>query len=187
MVWSPPVPPGLFFPPNSPHPMKMKIASAMALFCGLTAVSNAFTLDFVGYEGTTLPANPLVIFVPGYGDVRFDAANGSTLVVDAAYQNDDGSAAPSLSFGERDALKVTFLGAEPLKVDFDFVGVSAGENFTVQPALFETQSFLINLQGSGDGAGLYAISWQQQAVPEPSSALLGVLGTAALVLRRRRA
>lgn len=167
--------------------MKTKIALAMALFCGPTAVSNAFTLDFVGYEGTTLPPNPLVIFVPGYGDVRFDAANGSTLVVDSAYQNDNGSAAPSLSFTERDALKVTFLGAQPLKVDFDFVGVSAGETFTVQPSLFEAQSYLINLQGSGDGAGLYAISWQQQqTVPEPSSALLGLIGSAALVLRRRR-
>lgn len=185
MGLSPPVPPGrLLFPPNSPHPMKTRIALAMALFCGLPAVSTAFTLDFVGYEGTSLPPNPLVIFVPGYGDVRFDAANGSTLVVDSAYQNDNGSAAPSLSFNERDALKVTFLGAQPLKVDFDFVGVSAGENFTVQPDLFVAQSYLINLQGSGDGAGLYAISWQQ--VPEPSSALLGLLGTAALVLRRRR-
>jgi hypothetical protein len=166
--------------------MKTKIALAVALFCGPVAVSNAFTLDFVGYEGTTLPANPLVIFVPGYGDVRFDAGNGSTLVVDSAYQNANGSAAPSLSFNERDALKVTFLGAQPLKVDFDFVGVSAGENFTVQPDLFVAQSYLVNLQGSGDGAGLYAISWQQQAVPEPSSALLGLIGSAALLLRRRR-
>jgi len=166
--------------------MKTKIALAVALFCGPIAVSNAFTLDFVGYEGTTLPANPLVIFVPGYGDVRFDAGNGSTLVVDSAYQNDNGSAAPSLSFNERDALKVTFLGAQPLNVDFDFVGVSAGENFTVQPDLFVAQSYLINLQGSGDGAGLHAISWKQQAVPEPSSALLGLIGSAALLLRRRR-
>ncbi|MGC4016538.1 MAG: PEP-CTERM sorting domain-containing protein [Luteolibacter sp.] len=164
--------------------MKTTIALAIASLCGSVAVSKGFTLDFVGYEGTTLPPNPLVINVPGYGDVRFDAANGSALEVNSAYQNDNGSAAPSLSFGQGEALLVTFLGAEPLNVDFDFVGVSSGESFTVQPDLFKSQSFIINLQGSGDGAGLFAISWTQ--VPEPSSAMLGALGTAALVLRRRR-
>lgn len=164
--------------------MKNTIAYAIACLCGSMAVTSAFTLDFVGYDGTTLPNNPLVIFVPGYGDVRFDAGNGSSLVVNSAYQNDDGSAAPSLSFDEGEALQVTFLGAQPLKVDFDFVGVSPGENFTAQPDLFGNQSYIINLQGGGDGAGLYAISWTQ--VPEPASAMLGVIGSALLVLRRRR-
>jgi len=164
--------------------MKTTIALAIACLCGSVAASKGFTLDFVGYEGTTLPPNPLVINVPGYGDVRFDAANGSTLQVDNAYQNDNGSAAPSLSFDQGEAIQVTFLGAQPLNVDFDFVGVSAGESFTVQPDLFKSQSFIINLQGSGDGAGLYAISWTQ--VPEPTSAMLGVLGSALIVLRRRR-
>jgi len=164
--------------------MKTTIALAIASLCGLTAVSSAFTLDFVGYDGTTLPPNPLVINVPGYGDVRFDAGTGSSLVVNSAYQNDNGSAAPSLSFDQGDALQVTFLGKQPLHVDFDFVGVSPGESFNVQPDLFKSQTYLLNLQGAGDGAGLYAISWTQ--VPEPSSALLGVLGTSILVLRRRR-
>ncbi|MFD0894925.1 PEP-CTERM sorting domain-containing protein [Luteolibacter ambystomatis] len=164
--------------------MKTTIALAIASLCATMASSMGFTLDFVGYEGTTLPPNPLIINVPGYGDVRFDAANGSTLQVDNAYQNDNGSAAPSLSFDQGEAIQVTFLGAQPLNVDFDFVGVSAGESFTVQPDLFKSQSFLINLQGSGDGAGLYAISWTQ--VPEPASAMLGVLGSALIVLRRRR-
>ncbi|BCU78451.1 hypothetical protein [Luteolibacter sp. LG18] len=164
--------------------MKTTIAYAIACLCGSMAVSQAFTLDFVGYEGSTLPPNPLVINVPGYGDVRFDAANGSSLVVNNAYQNDNGSAAPSLSFDQGEALQVTFLGAQPLNVDFDFVGVSSGESFTVQPDLFVSQSYIINLQGSGDGAGLYAISWTQ--VPEPTSAMLGVIGSMVLVLRRRR-
>ena len=164
--------------------MKTTIAYAIACLCGSMAASSAFTLDFVGYDGATLPNNPLVIFVPGYGDVRFDAANGSSLVVNSAYQNDNGSAAPSLSFDQGDALQVTFLGAQPLNVDFDFVGVTAGESFTVQPDLFASQSYILNLQGSGDGAGLFAISWTQ--VPEPASAMLGALGSALLVLRRRR-
>jgi hypothetical protein len=73
-----------------------------------------------------------------------------------------------------------------LNVDFDFVGVSAGENFVVQKDLFTPQAFLVTLQGSGNGAGLYAVSWTAECVPEPASAMLGLLGAMILVIRRRR-
>lgn len=164
--------------------MKLKSLLVAALFGATLTVGSAFTLDAVGYEGGTLENNPFSIFVPGYGELVFEAVNGSSLVVNSAYQNDNGFGGPSLSFDENEIVKVTFNGDEPLNVDFDFVGQSAGESFVIEKDLLTPQAFLVTLRGQGDGAGLYAMSWN--TVPEPSSAALGILGTAILVLRRRR-
>ncbi len=166
--------------------MKMKIPLLAVLTACLPAISSGFTLDAVGYGGSELSLNPVSVFVPGYGELVFEAAVGSALVVNSAYQNDNGFGGPSLNFDQNEAIRITFNGLEPLNVDFDFVGVSAGESFVVQKDLFTPQAFLVTLQGGGDGAGLYAISWNTQAVPEPTSALLGLIGTAVFVFRRRR-
>jgi hypothetical protein len=164
--------------------MKMKIPLLIAvLVAGLPLASSAFTLDAVGYDGGELSLNPVSVFVPGYGAVIFEAAVGTTLVVNSAFANDNGFGGPSLNFDQNEAVKITFNGAQPLNVDFDFVGVSAGESFVVQKDLFTPQAFLITLQGGGNGAGLYAVSWN--AIPEPSSALLGLIGTAVFAFRRR--
>ncbi|MDP3851140.1 MAG: hypothetical protein Q8Q59_11595 [Luteolibacter sp.] len=156
----------------------------IALLLGASAVSPAFTLDFVGYEGVEFTQSPLSIYIPGYGELVFETGLGSTLVVNSAYLNDNGFGAPALDFDQNEAVKITFAGLEPLNVDFDFVGVSSGESFVVQKDLFTPQAFLVTFQGGGDGAGLYAISWN--AVPEPASATLGMIGAMMLVLRRRR-
>lgn len=166
--------------------MKLTTPLVAALLAGMPAISSAFTLDAVGYGGSELSLNPQSVFVPGYGELIFEAAVGSALVVNSAYENDNGFGAPSLSFDENEAVKITFNGLDPLNVDFDFVGVSAGENFVVQKDLFTPNAFLVTLQGSGDGAGLYAISWNTEAVPEPTSAMLGLIGTAIFAFRRRR-
>ena len=165
--------------------MKIKTPLVAALLLGMHAISSAFTLDAVGYGGSELALNPVSVFVPGYGELVFEAATGSSLPVNSAYQNDNGFGGPSLSFDQNEAIKITFKGAQPLNVDFDFVGVSVGESFVVQKDLFTPQAFLVTLQGSGDGAGLYAISWTQ-TVPEPTSALLGLMGGAFFAFRRRR-
>ena len=164
--------------------MKMKSLFVAALLGASLSAGHAFTLDAVGYEGGILESNPFSVFVPGYGELVFEAVNGSSLVVNSAYQNDNGFGGPSLSFDENEIIKVTFNGAEPLNVDFDFVGQSAGESFVIEKDLFTPQAFLVSLKGQGDGAGLYAVSWN--AVPEPSSAALGIIGTALLAFRRRR-
>ena len=171
--------------------MKMKIPLLIAaLVVGMPMASSAFTLDAVGYEGGELSLNPVSVFVPGYGVLIFEAAVGTTLVVNSAFANDNGFGGPSLNFDQNEAVKITFNGAQPLNVDFDFVGVSAGESFEVQNLtqsdLFTPQAFLVTLKGKGDGAGLYAISWNTQCIPEPSSALLGLIGTAVFAFRRRR-
>jgi hypothetical protein len=164
--------------------MKMKTPLVAALLGMTLSVGSAFTLDAVGYEGGILEQNPFSVFVPGYGELVFEAVPGSSLVVNSAYQNDNGFGAPSLSFDQNEAIKVTFNGAEPLNVDFDFVGQSAGESFVIEKDLFTPQAFIVTHRGQGDGAGLYAMSWN--AVPEPTSATLGILGSMLLVLRRRR-
>ncbi len=166
--------------------MKMKIPLLAVLLAGLPCAASAFTLDAVGYGGSELSLNPVSVFVPGYGELIFEAAVGSAIVVNSAYENDNGFGGPSLSFDQNEAIKVTFNGLTPLNVDFDFVGLSVGESFVVQKDLFTPQAFLVTFQGSGDGAGLYAISWNTETVPEPTSAMLGLIGTAVFAFRRRR-
>jgi hypothetical protein len=172
------------FPPPHP-PMKMKTPLVAAMLLMVASSVHAFTLDAVGYEGGVLEQNPFSITVPGYGEIVFEAAPGSSLVVNSAYRNDNGFGGPSLSFDENEAVKITFTGADPLNLDFDFVGQSVGESFLVEKDLFTPQAFLVSLKGSGDGAGLYAMSWDTQAIPEPASAAIGLLGSL-LLLRRRR-
>lgn len=166
--------------------MKTKTTLVAALLCGLSASSGAFTLDFTGFEGTELPPSILQIAVPGYGDVRFEAIGGSTLIVDSSHMNDDGSAAPSLSFNRGESVKVTFLGNQPLDTNFDYVGISVGEYFVsgVDPVNSQAYVLTMNASGVSDGAGLYAVSWN--AVPEPSTAILGAVAGLGFILLRRR-
>ena len=152
----------------------------------MPTLSSAFTLDAVGFGSSELSLSPQSVFVPGYGELIFEAAVGTPLVVNSAYENDNGFGDPSLSFDQNEAVKITFNDLEPMTVDFDFVGVSAGENFVVQKDLFTPQTFLVTFQGGGDGGGLYSVSWDTQCSPEPTSALLGLVGTAVFAFRRRR-
>ena len=164
--------------------MKTKAPLIVVLALGMTAMVNAFTLDAVGYEGIELPSIPVSVSVPGYGDLVFEEQPGSALEVDNTYLNDNGTGGPSLNFKQGESLKITFVGPQPLNVDFEFTGVSVGEYFSVKQDQFTPQAYILTLNGEGDGAGLYAVSWK--VVPEPTSALLGVLGGAVFAFRRRR-
>ena len=167
--------------------MKTKLPLIAAIYCGLCASGSAFTLDFFEIPPGPI-SSPLRILVPHYGYVEFQAGPRSELVVNSAYMNSDGSSAPSLSFDEREQVDVTFV-ANPhlrtLNVDFDYVGLSDGEEFNTE--MGDTpNAFEVTLVGSGDGAGIYKVSWDADCVPEPSTSLLGALGATLLVLRRRR-
>jgi hypothetical protein len=164
--------------------MKMKTPLVAVLSIAAMSIGSAFTLDAVGYGGGVLEQNPYSVFVPGYGELVFEAAPGSSLVVNSAYQNGNGCGAPSLSFDENESVTITFVGAEPLNVDF--LGQSAGESFVSEMDLFTPQAFLVPRKGGGDGAGLHAVSWNTGYVPEPTSSMLGLLGCMVLLLRRRR-
>lgn len=157
-----------------------------------SALSQAFTIDFnalVVPSGTTITAaTPLTVDVAGYGDVKFEVGGSDVVQVGNTYQNDAGTTiVNSLEMDAGDTVLVTFLGPEALNVDFDIAGLTPGEESVqiTQHAIltFEFQVNTIGNPGS-DGAGIAAVSWT--AVPEPSSALLGMLGVGALVLRRRR-
>lgn len=91
-----------------------------------------------------------------------------------------------MNFTPSDSIKITFTGLQPVNLNLAFVGVSIGEVFTVQDDLFTPQAFLLTLQGTegSNGAGLYQVSWD--AIPEPTTSLLGAMGLALLVIRRRR-
>jgi hypothetical protein len=130
--------------------MNMKLPLLAALVAGSPMASSAFTLDAVGYEGAGLSLSPSSIFVPGYGIVIFEAAPGSALVVNSAYENDNGFRGPSLSFDQNDAVKITFGGLEPLNADFDFGGLSLGEVFDVKEDSHSPRTFLATLQGEGN-------------------------------------
>jgi hypothetical protein len=164
--------------------MKIKSTLVAAVFAALFTSSQAFTLDAAGYEGGTLNTEPFSINIPGYGELIFEALPGSSLVVSSAYENDNGFGGPSLNFDQDESIRITFNALEPINVDFDIVGQSAGESFVIEKDLFTPQAFLVTLKGQGDGAGLYAVSWD--AVPEPTSSMLAMIGGALFVLRRRR-
>ncbi len=164
--------------------MKTKTALVAVLLGLVPATGSAFTLDAVGYEGGVLSRNPFSVFVPGYGELVFETGPNSSLVVDSAYRNDNGFGGPSLNFDQDESVRIIFNGPEPLNVSFDFVGQSVGESFVIEKDLFTPQAFVVTLRGQGDGAGLYSIGWN--AIPEPSTAVLGVLGATMLVFRRKR-
>ena len=157
--------------------MKTKsFIAAAALIC-LPSVASAFSLDFTGVAlGTTVPPQ-LVIAVPGYGNVFFDVLDSSQLVI----QTIDGQ--PSLAFGAGETLRIVFGGVIAENVAITTTGVDGGELFVLSnlPAV---NAYNVVLIGGTDGAGLSTVSWTP--IPEPSTALLGVLGTSLLVLRRRR-
>lgn len=172
--------------------MKVKTLLIAAISLGASALSQAFTIDFNALEvpfGTTVDsANSLTVNVAGYGDVLFEVGGTDVVQVGNTYSNDAGTTiVNSLEMDAGDTVLVTFLGPDALNVDFDIVGLTPGEEVVqiTQHAIrtFEFQVGTIGNPGS-DGAGIAAISWT--SVPEPSSALLSMLGVGALVLRRRR-
>jgi hypothetical protein len=80
---------------------------SLAFGFGFTCLtSNAFTLDFVGYEGGTLPPVPAAMTVPGYGEVLLHAMDEAGLVVCSAWSNDPFSDKKKISFSKKDAIQV---------------------------------------------------------------------------------
>lgn len=165
--------------------MKTKFLTLIALGAA-TAISQAFTIDFNALEvplGTTVTqATPLTVTVAGYGDVKFEVANPDVLVVATNHQNDSGTFMNALELDAGETVLVTFLGPQALNVDFDIIGINAGESANPVPVGFGGDEYQLDAIG-GNGVGIAAISW---TVPEPSSSLLVLVGAGSLILRRRR-
>ncbi len=160
--------------------MKTKLPLIAALYCGLSSIGSAFTLDFsslnVG-DSTTLSVN-----VPGYGSVSF-----SSLVGNQSIRTFNPGATKALSFVPGDQVRVTFngLAPDPATLSTQFIGVTGSEVFTRNPGI-NANTFDMSLAGAAtdNSAGLQSITFD--AVPEPSTSLLGAMGGVLLVLRRRR-
>ena len=158
--------------------MKTKLPLIAALYCGLCSVGSAFTLDFSGLTvGDTLPQT---IIVPLYGSVTFTAVNGAPTI-----QAFEPGATKAISFKGDESVKFTFSGNIPLNVTNQYISAGAGETFTFSTTT-NPKEYLLALSPTGPNvnAGLQSVIFDQ--VPEPSSALLGVLGSSLLILRRRR-
>lgn len=139
--------------------MQKKFSLLAVLFGTAMSMASAFTLDAIGYDGGALSPNPYSVFVPGYGEIVFEAAPGTLLVVNSAYQNGAGFAAQSLGFDEKDSVKITLMAAEPLELErVDQLG--------------------------GDEAE--AKSWDSGSVPEAAPAAIGLIGLIMWALRRLR-
>ncbi|MGJ8645142.1 MAG: hypothetical protein ACSHX9_17200 [Luteolibacter sp.] len=168
--------------------MKTKLPLIAAICCGLSGIGSAFTLDFLGDEGTVLKVGnpPLTINVPGYGDVVFSVSGATELIVDNSYATPPPGVptSPSLNFDMGESVTVTFTQAQviPTSVRMGTVDVNIGENFNT--TVVNSNEYLVTLSGGGNGAGLYNIKFD--AVPEPSASLLGALGASLLIIRRRR-
>lgn len=138
-------------------------------------------MDFSGFVG--VPIDPrLRIEVPGYGTVLLTAPLGSDLEIGEDLQDVSGNPVASLQLDGRESVVVTFEGATPTFVDFEFVGLSRAEN--VLEIVLGGNSHYLNLSEMEDVAGLRAISFQ--VIPEASSLMLVMLGTLAMGTRRRR-
>lgn len=164
--------------------MKKIILSLFAVCC---VQVNAFTLDFTSYVGQTItPGSPLVVFVPGYGNVRF-SSSASTLSVD----NTLFPTGATISIEPTESLLVTFLGEPPYffvpddlgDVSFGFNALNTSDGLAI--SLIAPDSVLISMGSGGNGAGLREVTFS--AIPEPSTTMLGTIGMLAIALRRRRA
>ena len=157
--------------------MKKAIFTLIAAFC---VHAQAFTLDFIGYNGTNIVApSTLTIPVVGYGDVLFSTAPGQTITIN----NTHGEIAANMDPTE--SLVVTFLGGAISGGNFDIIGLNFNGSDGFVATQISSNTFQFSMGAGGDGAGLRSMTWN--AVPEPSTTMLGALGMLAVALRRRRA
>ncbi len=167
------------FNPEPPENMKTKLPLIAALYCGLSSVGSAFTLDFSGFAVNT--PLPLTVLVPGYGSVTYTSITGPAQSI----QNFTPGPAKAISFVSGNTISITFNGNAPVDVTQQYIGVNTGEAFLFNGGgAITPNDFTLQLVGTGAAAGLQSMTFEQ--VPEPSASLLGAVGGILLVLRRRR-
>lgn len=167
--------------------MKTQILALSAV--GMTlATASAFSLDFDGLSGTQLDSgSPLTFNIPGYGTVLIEVASTEILDVNSDFSIPGDGITEALEFDDGEAIQITFNNAAPSNVAFAYVGVDVGtEDFdsNVVNAPFVYSLEFDSTAQPTNTAGLKSITWT--AVPEPSSAMLAVLGGLGLATRRRR-
>jgi hypothetical protein len=131
--------------------MNFKTALIAVLTAGIPLGASAFNLDAVGYDGSRLSPTPLILLIPGYGEVLLDTSNDREIMLVSAYQNGDGIGGSSVKFHPSEATQIHFRDEKPLEMNFDSQPIP--ETWT--------------------------------AIPEATSAFLGLIGMGLLLLRRR--
>lgn len=141
---------------------------------------SAFTLNFAGLVGQTIPST-LTVTVPGYGDVRIDAPAASPVAVGDLY------GAPAIQLAPGQQIVVSFLGGAVTEFDSLDLGLDGEELFVTNFfSGINVGTFTLDGEALVPGGGITAITFNAAAVPETSSAMLGLLGVTGLILRRRR-
>ncbi|MFK7851951.1 MAG: PEP-CTERM sorting domain-containing protein [Akkermansiaceae bacterium] len=170
--------------------MKIRSLLLAATTCGLSSFASAFTLDFTGFApGTPLP---LTVNVLGYGDVNFSAVVGTPEI--GTFSPPAGT--PAIGFENNEAIQLTFTGAPPVTLAGQYIGADVGIDTFTGAALGATgKEFLLTFTTTqvGGTAGLQSVEFTVASVPptnppipEPSTSLLGAIGAALLVVRRKR-
>jgi hypothetical protein len=148
-------------------------AALMAMF----PVSGAgFTLDAAGYDGAELPHEVAAIRIVGYGEVIFEAADDTAIMVNSGYLYDTLPPNPDLDFDLRKVVKIVLNGPGKRAESLTFAGIPTAGQQEIVPAAGHDFSI----------PSTEADVTKPYGVPEMASAVLGLLGTAILLLRRLR-
>ncbi len=164
--------------------MKLKFVTLLASIGGIVT-SQAFTLDFTGLniaadsEPVLLSdADQLVIEVADFGNVGFGVAN------DGETEVSDTFGVPAIEFDASQVITINFFaGIDVTNVVVDFVGVDSGEDpvFT----LLSGTSGTVSLNTGTVGIEGIGFEIDDKKIPEPSTAILALLGAVALMRRHR--
>ena len=165
----------------------MKLPLLAVLYCGLSSIGSAFTMDFSGVSiGASLPQT---VNVPGYGSVTFQSLQGAvtppghlTIQPFAPFNQN------AIEFNVGESILMTFMGSTPSNVQNQYAGVGADEAFKMTAGANANQ-YIVSFSGpSGSTAGLQSVDFsvRSKSVPEPSSALLGLMACCACLVRRSK-
>ena len=195
---------------------KAKLALVAALYCGLSSLGSAFTLDFSSVSiGSSLPQT---VNVPGYGSVTFQSLQGAvTLPGHLTVQSFAPLNQNAIEFQVGESILMTFLGAVPLSIQNQYAGVSSGESFSMTAGT-DSWNYVVSFSGPiGATAGLQSVNFSNvqeeigvltpvlpvqpggpreeggprlppfpPKVPEPSTGLLGLVACVLCLVRRGR-
>ncbi len=165
--------------------MHIKIPLVAAIAIGLSSHANSFTLDAVGYAGSELSLNPASVLVPGYGELVFEAGTSSALVVNSAYETVAETDGGNLRFDPADAVKIISVCMKPVNPD----GTATEEeryDFHPQIDLITPLAFRSFLQEDEERVDPDSGEIVGVQIPEPTAAIFGLIGIAALGLFHRR-